>query len=298
MLPILISLLLPNASPAPLPTLPPEITRTTTSAQCNTLHDVTLPVGVVIRANDRAFKAMAVSTQKFMSHFMPGDAPTAADFQASLGNQGQPAANSNGTGTALSTSLSASGGDDDLLYGPGQILNAARIDSVAQQIYENLTLERKYLKDSYKRLPEGKDPKADALRAHAQNMIDLQQALADRYDQFASTFIGNMGVAEMTRNDQNDSATFKMALRGLLLGDTQSLQATSGEAKQNDPMFGYESMNDLAKGGSNGEVVQALRRQEFEYTSSLVQTYNQCNGTNYSLKPITATPLPDPTHAP
>jgi hypothetical protein len=295
MLSIVLSVLLPNSAPTPLPTLPPEITHTVTTAQCSTLHGVTMPVGVVIRANDQAFKAMAVSTQKFLSHFMPGDVPTAADLAATLNNPYSSNQNPNGTGTALSTELSSSGGDDDLLYGPGQILNAARIDTVAQEIYENLTLERKYLKESYQRYPKGIDPAVDEQREHVQNMIDLQQSLADRYEEFASTFIGNMGVADMTRTDQDDSATFKESLRGLLLGDLGDLGSVHGSAQASDPKFGYDTVSDLAKDGSNGQVVQALRFQEFMFTQSLVANYNHCNGTNYTLTPLSSKPLPQHT---
>lgn len=301
MLSLLLSVLLPAAAPTPLPTLPPEITHTVTTAECNTLQGLTLPIGVVTRANDRAFGAMAVSMQKFLSHFMPGDVPSAADVQAALGNPNVPTLQqntspvnptSNSGGTPLTAELGGEQGDDSLVYGPGQILNAARIDAVAQQIYENLTLERKYLKESYKRYPDGANARVDALREQAKGMIALQQSLADRYEQFASTFIGNIGVAEMIRQDQSTDATFKIALRGLLLGDTAELQGTDGTASANDPYFGYGNVDDLAKDGSNGQVVQAMRRQQFTFTSALVNSYNTCHGTNFVLRPMSSKPLP------
>jgi hypothetical protein len=287
---------LPTVIPwiTPTPSPPPTIIRIVTSETCNTLHSLTLPIGYVTKHNDAAFASMAVSTQKFLSHLMPGDVPTAADLQAALGNSNGAGTALNGTGTPLSASLSTSPGDDPLLYGPGQILDAARIDAVAQQIFGNIALERQYLKKSLDTYPPGTNPKVDELRAHADNVIALQNALANRYEQFAGTYLDNMGVAGMTFNSQSDLATFKIALRGLLLGDTNGLAGAPNGDPNNGPYGGFRSIQDLALGGSPGQVVSALREQEFEFTSSLISTYNVCHDTHFILRPETPAPSPSP----
>lgn len=294
-----------STTPTPLPTLPPEIIRITTSPGCETLARVNMPVGFVSRYNDRAFRAMAYATQKFLSHIMPGDVPTTADLDLAFGNDPLTNGAGNGTGTALSAAESSTTGDDPIIYGPQQTIDASRIDQVAQQIFENVRLEQQYVDKSLKEYPPGSDPKVDALRAQAQNMIALQQAVASRYEQFAGEYIDNMGVAEMTnmgvpgsggeQQGQQSLASFKIALRGLLLGQTQGLSGDE-QVNENAPYYGYGSIQNLAKSGSTGEVVSALRRQEYEFSNSLIGTYNQCHATHFVLRPPSqAAPSPSPS---
>ncbi len=285
----------PSPAPAPTPTLPPVIIRTITTARCTTLHEMMRPIGYVTRRNDDAFRAMAFATQKFLSHFIPGDVPTIADLQASLGSSNGSGSALNGTGTAMSTSLSSSQGNDPLVYGPSQILNAARIDSVAQQIFGNIMVERSFLTKSYKKFPAGKNPKVDAMRRAAQNVMTLQEALASRYEKFAGTYFDGMDLARMTTNNQSGVATLKMTLRGLLLGDTRGLASDSHrKLSPNDPFFGYQSVNQLAQDGNPGEVLTALKGQEFAFTSTLIHTYNVCHQSHYILAPIHTMPAPSP----
>lgn len=283
-----------DASPTPSPLPFPEILHTITSPGCETLHHVTLPVGYVTRVNDRAFRAMAFSTQKFMSFFMPGDVPTAADIQAALGNSNGADPELNGTGSAMSTEMSSSSGDDPILYSPKQTIMASNIDRVAQEIIGNLALEKKYVDDSLKQYPPGTDPKVDELRAHAQNVMALQSALAGRYEQFAGEYIDNMGIADMTRGSQADLATVKLALRSLLVGQGGSLEGAQVRSS-NDPNYGYASIQDLAQAGPTGDVVSALRDQEFGFSRALFDAYNECHGTHYVVNPVSATPAPSPT---
>jgi hypothetical protein len=285
----------PSPSPSPLPF--PEILHTITSPGCDTLHHVTLPVGYVTRVNDQGFRAMAFSTQKFMSFFMPGDVPTAADIQAALGNSNGANPQLNGTGSAMSTEMSSSSGDDPILYSPKQTIMAANIDRVAEQIIGNLALEKKYVDDSLKQYPPGTDPQVDALRAHAQNVMALQEALAGRYEQFAGEYIDNMGVADMTRGSQADLATLKEALRALLVGQGGALQGAQAESSS-DPNYGYPSIQDLAKQGSTGQIVSALRDQEFGFSSALFNAFNECHGTHYVVNPVTGSPVPAPAASP
>lgn len=298
-----------SPAPAPTPTLPPVIIRTITTARCTTLHEMMRPIGYVTRRNDDAFRAMAFATQKFLSHFIPGDVPTIADLQATLGSNNSQGSglNSqgtgingqgtglNGTGTPMSTSLSSSRGNDPLVYGPSQVLNAARIDAVAQQIFGNIMVERSFLTKSYKKFPQGKNPKVDAMRRAAQNVMTLQEALANRYEQFAGTYFDGMDLSRMTANDNADVATIKMALRELLLGDTRGLAVDSNrKASPNDPYFGYKNVNRLAQYGNPGEVLTALKGQEFAFTSTLIHTYNVCHQSHYILTPIHTLPVASP----
>ncbi len=240
---------------------------------------------------------MAFATQKFLSHFIPGDVPTIADLQASLGNNGGQTTGTglNGTGTPMSTSLSSSRGNDPLVYGPSQVLSAARIDAVAQQIFGNIMVERSFLTKSYKKFPQGKNPKVDAMRRAAQNVMTLQEALANRYEQFAGTYFDGMDLSRMTANNNGDVATIKMALRELLLGDTRGLAGDSNrKASPNDPYFGYKNADRLAQYGNPGEVLTALKGQEFAFTSTLIHTYNVCHQSHYILTPIHTLPVASP----
>ncbi len=282
-------------APAPTPTLPPVIIRTITTARCTTLHEMMRPIGYVTRRNDDAFRAMAYSTRDFLSHFMPGDVPSVADLQASLGPYNGQGSGLNGTGTAMSTNLSSSRGNDSLLYGPSQVLSAARIDDVAQQIFGNIMVERSILTKSYKKFPQGQNPKIDAMRRNAQNVMLLQEALANRYEQFAGTYFDGMDLARMTANNSADVATIKISLRELLLGDTTGLAgAANRKVSPNDPFFGYDSIDQLAQYGNPGEVLTALRGQEFAFTSQLIRTYNVCHQSHYILAPIHTMPAASP----
>ncbi len=291
-------LTMPTPTPTPGTSTPfyPVIMHTVTTETCATLDHLMLPVGFVARRNDAAIATMALSTQKFLSHFMPGDVPTAADVQAALGNSNGSSPNLNGTGTALSTSESSSQEDDSLVYGPGQILNASRIDALAQQIYINIKLERDYLKTSEKDYPPGSNPKVDALRARAEGLIELQSALADRYEQFAGTYLDSMGVAGMTSQNASDLATFKITLRGLLLGDTNGLASYSPDGNDSEN-GGFSSVAELAKDGTPGQVVSGLRAVEYSFASSVLATYDQCRGTHYILAPPKR-PAPSPSPRP
>lgn len=294
MLSLVLSAAVAAAAPSPMPTLPPEIIHTVTTARCNTLAKVTLPVGYVTKVNDRAFKDMAYSTRQFISRFMPGDVPTLADMQAAFGTANAAApVNQNGSGTALSTEMSADSEDDPILYSPQQTLTAARIDQVAQRIQENINLERTYIDASLKEYPPGSDRRVDELRAHAQNVIALQQAVANKYEQFAGTYIDQMGDSWMTRQNQAALAQFKINLRSLLLGDTSGL--TGGSVPQDQPNYGYESVQELARQGSTGQLVSAMRREEYEFTATEISTYNDCRGTHYVLRVQTPAPSPSPS---
>jgi hypothetical protein len=278
---ILLTTLVAATSPTPEPTLPPEIIHTISSPVCSSLQNTIMPIGYVTKINDQALRSMALSTQKFLSNIYPSDIPTAADVDAAM--------STSAGGSPTVSELGASQTDDDLLYSPGQILSAARIDSVAQQIFLNIALENQYLQQSYKEYPVGTDPKVDALRQRAQQMVDLQQAMASRYEQFAGTYLSNIGSAAEQTNDQSSLALLKVYMRGLLLGDTNGL-ATLSPSGDNG---GFPSVRELARNGTPGQVLNELRTQEFAFAPEMIGTFNDCKGTKFTLK--TTTPAPTPT---
>jgi hypothetical protein len=272
-----------SPSPAPLPTLPPLIEHTVTSSTCTALRKYFGNIGYVTRRNDEAFGAMARSVRTFVAGIYPSDVPSAAELVA--------AQNSTGDGDN-GTSADQVGGpneDDTLIYGPGQILNAARIETVANEIYANLVLEGKIMNESWKEYPAGTDPHIDALRQHLQNMMDLQRGLADKYETFAGTYLSNNGMA--TLRDPGSEVFFKLYLRALLLGDVSELQETGQDAVTND---GFTSERDRERLGTVADLVKGLRDEERAYAPAVLQTMNQCNGTNYVINGSSPEPSASP----
>jgi hypothetical protein len=287
-LPVLLSVAIGGVlpSPAPSPTSTPvqsqfypTIIHTRTSASCTTLRKLLTPVGFVARRNDDAFRAMAFSVQKFLSGIDPADVPSLGELQAAQ-DVADPSTGAEADQIDQGTS------DDTLLYGPSQVLDAARIDRVANQIFANIVLEDSYMNQSWKDYPHGSDPVVDALRQHAQNLIDLQRALADRYEAFAERYLSNQDMA--AQRDPTEREYFKLYLRALLLGQVGEL--TQGGSQVPDE--GYLTTSQRARLGSVATVVQDLRTQEREWAAAYLSTYNVCNGTHYVIV------APSPSRAP
>jgi hypothetical protein len=267
-----------SPTPAPSPTLP-EIMHTVTSPTCSTLQSMTIPVGYNSRVNDQAFLAMALTSRKFLSSFMPGDIPTAAEVEAAF--EGVSLGTSlYGNASSAATDIDVPGkGDDPTLYGPQQTILMANLDRIANEIVANLTAERKYVDDSLKQYPPGTDAHVDVLRAHAQNVMALQQALLDRYQRITGQYFGNRGVPGAAVDTATDPATLKTAIRGLLLGEVGAMDEKQGNYSE------YDSLQSLAQSGSAGQVVSALRDQELYFTKALFDAYNQCHGTHLTVQP-------------
>jgi hypothetical protein len=266
------------ASPAPTP--PPEIVHTVTSEQCTALRTMALPIGYVAKRNDLAFGAMARNTIEFLEGIDPKDVPTQAELQQALDQQGW-------MGQTSSQATGEETQDDQLLYGPKQVIKAASVDRIAQEIYANLGVEADYMKQSWHDFPQGHDPQIDALRQRLQNLMDLQRGLADRYETFAGTYLSGQGMSQMLAS--GDRQSFKAYLRALVLGDIGTL---AGE-ESGQPPTEYDSVGDLAKNGNPAEVIQALIAEERAFAATVIPTYNHCNGTTMILKPD-ASPSPHP----
>jgi hypothetical protein len=269
---LFLATVLVTPTPVPTATPPPEIYRTVVSPMCSTLRNLALPVGYVTRKNDSAFRAMSHSLQTFLSGFYPTDVPTQADLEAVASASGY-------TGSGADAMGPESGLDDQLLYGPGQVLTAADIDGVAQQIFHNIVVENSFMQQSWKEYPKGVDPNVDAMRQQAQNVIDLQRALADRYEDFAQLYLSNQGMAAL--QTQSQRAIFKQYLRALLLGDAVNLNADGTAAYSDD---GFSSTSERAKLGSVAQVVRDLTIQERSFAQGEISSLNVCNGTHIIVK--------------
>lgn len=271
-----------NSSPAPspLPTLPPLIIRTQTSATCTALHKYFTSIGYVTRRNDEAFYAMGRSVRAFVAGIYPSDVPSAGELAAAQSGSGD-------TGTA-SDELGGPNQDDTLLYGPGQILTAARIETVANEIYGNLVTEGKIMNESWKEYPAGSDRNIDAMRQHLQNMMDLQRGLADKYENFARTYLSNNGMVQV--EDPSQQTYFKLYLRALLLGDVSELQESPDSATDD----GYVSTRDRERLGTVADLVHGLSEEERTYAPAVIPTMNACNGTNYVINASSPQPAASP----
>lgn len=270
-------------SPTPTPTRAPspfypQISHTRTSPACTTLHNLLTPVGFVTRRNDAAIGAMAVSLQKMLSGIDPADVPSLAEVEAAQGIA------DTSTGANV-TSIDQSTADDSVLYGPSQVIKAAQIETIANEIYANLTLEDSYMKQSWTDFPRGADPTVDALRQRAQNMMDLQRAVADRYQAFAGSYLSNQGMAAM--HDPTQREYFKLYLRALLLGQAAALTENGSDATDD----GYVSQSERARLGSVAQVIRGLHEEEAAFAPTYLSTYDQCNGTHF-------TTIPNPTPTP
>ena len=285
-LPVILSVaigVLPSPTPSPTSApyeFYPEIIHTRTSATCTTLRKLLTPVGYVTRRNDEAIRAMAISLQKFLSGIDPADVPSLADVEAAQGMA------DSSTGANVSN-VDQSTQDDTLLYGPNQVLKAAAIEDVANQIYHNITVENSYMKQSWTDYPQGSDPAVDALRQHAQNMIDLQRGIADRYMQFAGTYLSNQNMAQT--QDPTQREYFKLYLRALLLGQAAELSDNGSDAGDDD---GYLTEGERARLGSVAQVVRGLHQEEGAFAPAYFSTYNDCNGTHYNV--VGPSPAPSP----
>lgn len=70
--------------------------------------------------------------------------------------------------------------------GPALTLNAADIDQLASQSYDDLTQVDLALKHSYEQTPDGSDPALDSVRRRIQAIVDVERVLTDRYETMTS----------------------------------------------------------------------------------------------------------------
>lgn len=282
--PLILSLLAGVALPTPSPTPPPvstpfypTIIHTVTSETCTTLHNLVMPVGYVTKKNDEAFTGMQDRIQQIFGQFTGHDAPTRADLMK-LGDS------RDATSGASADQIDPSGQDDSLLYGPSQVIKAAQIDSIANAIYGNLVLESQFMNKSLAEYPPGANANVDEMRKHAQALMELQRSLADKYENFARTYLSNQNMA--WTQDPGQREYFKAYLRALLLGEAVRLD----NAGSDDDGYHYLTQADRARIGSAAEVVQGLRQEERVFAPEEISTYNACNSAHIVIE----SPSPSP----
>jgi hypothetical protein len=268
-------------SPSPSPSVSvgpyPQIIHTITSKSCTALHNVIMPVGYVTKKNDEAFTGMQDRIDEIFSEFGDRDGPTRADLLRLGGSK-------DATAGSEVDQIDPSGQDDNLLYGPDQILKAAQIDTIANDIYANVELESQFMKNSLAQYPPGADAKVDEMRQHAQNLMDLQRSLADKYENFAKTYLNNQNMA--WTKDPGEREFFKAYLRALLLGEAVHMD-NAGSGASN---YRYLSHDQVVRIGSVADVVQGLHNEERAFAPEELDTYNECNSSHIVIE----TPPPSP----
>jgi hypothetical protein len=237
--------LLANQAAQADPTPPPVIYRALSTEACTTLRKLIVPVGYIAKRNNAAFRAMSASLDTFLGLMFP-KSPVESN--------------------------------EELLYGPREIVSIARIDSIAQDIYNNLALADRYMQQSWSEYPQGGDLRVDALRQQAQAMIDSQRALADRYEQFASTYLHYRDMPDL--GGPADPQT----LRTVILAEASALSGNEHYAAQ----AGFVDTGDLARFAQAPKIARTLADREATFGTQEVSTYKQCTGMTVPLTVPTA----------
>jgi|SRR5579863_8245190 len=269
--------------PTPAASLPPEIIHTVSSESCTALSNLLLPVGQASKLNDKGFDAMSAAVGGYMSHMMFGDDPNIRHPSLQVAPNG-----SGGAGAGGATGISPTEADP-IAFGPDQTIKMSRINTIAGELTENVTYERRLLAQSYAAEPRGKNPTVDALRQKTENLIETQNVLLQRFQNLASMYLENIGEAGMECSSGSCSKSFSANLRALIFGSTIGLN-TNTAAAASSATGGYKDTKQLAKVGSAADVIGAIRFNEVAFTSSLYDVYNECHGTHYVVPKATTPP--------
>jgi len=239
----------PAPTPAPARTLQPLKVIVTVKSRtfCSSVRTMAVPIGYVTRRNDEAFAAINHSVLRFFESVRGVSSATVHDMQT------------------LDSEL-----DDAAIYTPTGALSTMKVNQIAYDIMQNLTLEDKVMRDSWAKYPKGLFPTIDAMRDRLQNLMDLQRALAGRYIQFASIYTDNAGQAKFAE----DAATFKSLLRDTILGQASALAHANDLSELETPS--PEAVHDIAHTGSVADVVKQLKLQEAAFSTEIVEAGNSC----------------------
>lgn len=238
----------PAPTPAPLRALRVIVT-VKSSTLCSAARSVALPIGYVNRKNEEAFSSINRSLYTFLQR----------------------------NKSALNTSPSEQvlqnvSGDDGPVSAPAPIntVNILTMNRTAWQIAQNLSLESDVMRRSWKEYPKGKDENVDALRQRLQNMMDLQNALENRIMSFTQGYMDNSGGSDLSTNFQAFSQLLNQSLAG-------QLAALTAARQQSDPEVGpVESAGEVARRGTEADVVRELRLQENAFASEITKIGNAC----------------------
>jgi hypothetical protein len=255
----------PNATPTP----PfPLITTVKVTNYCTAVRHLAVPIGYVTRKNSEAFMAM--------------EKPI---FDIVTQNRGVGSA----TGNEMATTL-ANGNDDALTYNAGNTISMETINKITWEIDQNLALEDKVMEQSWKDFPKGRDPDVDALRQRLQNLIDLQNALDDKYTQLSANYLDNSGNAALISNtapskaDASDNtgsnqATMKSELRDAIYGQVSALlEAQKSTTIINPQAQAQVDVSETAHKGTTANITHELMLQQLAFGDEVVAATKRCGG--------------------
>jgi hypothetical protein len=262
---VVLSLLIANPNPTPTPTYP-TIVKVKVTYYCTALKRLAIPIGYVTRKNSEAFMAM--------------EKPI---FDIVTQNRGVASA----TGNEIANSL-ANGDDDPMTYNAGNTISMETINKITWEIDQNLALEDNVMEQSWKDYPKGKDPEVDALRQRLQNLIDLQNALDDKYTELSSTYLDNSGNPSLvsntapskgpsTDNTGANQATLKAQLRDAIYGQISALLAAQ-KAAATPNARARDDAGEIAHYGNTASVSHELTLQELAFSNDIVVGSKRCGG--------------------
>ena len=110
----------------------------------------------------------------------------------------------------------------------GVQLYASKIDQASTNLIAAINQVEILLQQSYAAYPVGKVPKVDAMRQRVQNVIDLERATADRYNEIYGSIVDNYGTDVL----QSVNSAFGP-------GDNSGI---SGSTSPVGPPSGYDTM--------------------------------------------------------
>lgn len=106
---------------------------------------------------------------------------------------------------------------------------AFKADMEATNAIQSIHREELLLIDSYRKYPQGKSPRVDALRQHVQNVVDLERAIANKYEYSFGTIGDNANLDVI----QNASSGF--GVPGGVVGTSMDPQGGPMEALVANP---------------------------------------------------------------
>ncbi|HEY5257370.1 MAG TPA: hypothetical protein VIJ12_03235 [Candidatus Baltobacteraceae bacterium] len=260
---LILAQLVANPNPTPTPHLQTIVTVKTTN-YCTALRNLAVPVGYVTRKNTEAFLALEKPIVDIVTQ-----------------NRGV----SSATGRELADTLN-NGNDDTMTYNAGNTISMETISKITWEIDQNLALEDKVMEQSWKDYPKGKDPDVDKLRQRLQNVIDLQNALDDKYSELAQVYLDNAGDPSLTSNtapskgEASDNtganqAAVKAQLRDAIYGEVSALLAANKPATITNPQA-QDEVAGVAHHGNTADISRELTLQELAFSKDVVTGSQRC----------------------
>jgi hypothetical protein len=247
--PIVLVAAISIAAPTPEPSLPPlwmkTITHVRANALCTELHQVIMPFVATEKKNNERFAAMDKQLAKYHEWYRP-----AADGDV------QP----NGTPE----------------YNGAQALAAGQIDQMAANMYVDITNAEKKIDESEQVHPAGHEPRLDALREKAREILRLQRQLADRYEQEAGSYLNSIGSYLPSKDPALDSEFTLPALQPEPLSAARPPSVV--DAHGTPPPQSAYGAQDPKDAPSSAQVVKDMMTQEYAFVKPALETVRTCDG--------------------